>query len=92
VHALCAGQCPTTSTYTIEKATNIKWFEGAVERGSKERLLDQRGCVLWFTGLSGSGKSTVACTLEHALAQRGKLTMLLDGDNIRWAPGFAMGF
>ena len=46
-------------------------------------MLGQRGCVLWFTGLSGSGKSTVACTIEHELARRGTLTALLDGDNIR---------
>ena len=52
-------------------------------REAKEKLLGQRGCVLWFTGLSGSGKSTVACTIEHELARRGTLTALLDGDNIR---------
>lgn len=70
------------------RCTNIKWQEGAVERAAKEHLLKQKGCCLWFTGLSGSGKSTVACTLEHALLQRGHLTSLLDGDNIRcdtWA-------
>ena len=65
------------------RCTNIKWQEGAVERAAKEHLLKQKGCCLWFTGLSGSGKSTVACTLEHALLQRGHLTSLLDGDNIR---------
>jgi adenylylsulfate kinase len=54
-----------------------------VKRSDKERLLQQKGCVLWFTGLSGSGKSTVACTVEHALNSRGKLTALLDGDNVR---------
>lgn len=46
-------------------------------------MLGQRGCVLWFTGLSGSGKSTVACSIEHVLAEHGTLTVLLDGDNIR---------
>ena len=46
-------------------------------------MLGQRGCVVWFTGLSGSGKSTVACTVEHELARRGSLTALLDGDNVR---------
>ena len=45
--------------------------------------MGQKGCVLWFTGLSGSGKSTVACTLEHALNAKGHTTALLDGDNVR---------
>jgi len=52
-------------------------------RAQKEKMLGQRGCVVWFTGLSGSGKSTVACTVEHELARRGSLTALLDGDNVR---------
>ena len=52
-------------------------------REQKERMLGQRGCVVWFTGLSGSGKSTVACTVEHELARRSSLTALLDGDNVR---------
>lgn len=54
-----------------------------LRRDAKERLLGQRGCVLWFTGLSGSGKSTVACTIEHELVRRGTLTAMLDGDNVR---------
>ncbi len=54
--------------------------------------MQQRGCVVWFTGLSGSGKSTVACTLEHALAERGKITALLDGDNIRHGLNSNLGF
>lgn len=52
----------------------------------------QKGCILWFTGLSGSGKSTVACTLEHALMERGKLTALLDGDNVRHGLNNNLGF
>lgn len=58
----------------------------------KEDLLEQKGCVLWFTGLSGSGKSTVACTLEHALLERGRLTALLDGDNVRHGLNKNLGF
>lgn len=54
--------------------------------------MDQKGVVLWFTGLSGSGKSTVACTLEHALAEQGKITALLDGDNIRHGLNNNLGF
>eukprot|EP00891_Asterochloris_glomerata_P004862 jgi/Astpho2/4862/fgenesh1_pm.00069_%23_7_t len=75
-----------------QRCTNIKWQEGAVERAAKEHLLKQKGCCLWFTGLSGSGKSTVACTLEHALLQRGHLTSLLDGDNIRHGLNCNLGF
>ncbi|KAK9804910.1 hypothetical protein WJX72_011666 [[Myrmecia] bisecta] len=71
---------------------NITWHEGAVPREHKEALLGQRACVLWFTGLSGSGKSTVACTLEHALLARGRLTALLDGDNIRHGLNHNLGF
>lgn len=68
---------------TENKATNITWHEGHVTRAGRETLLKQKGCTLWFTGLSGSGKSTIAFTLEHALVQRGKLAYVLDGDNIR---------
>ena len=69
--------------FQCAQATNITWQSGAVSRESKQRLLCQRSCVIWFTGLSGAGKSTVACALEHALHQRGVLTALLDGDNVR---------
>jgi hypothetical protein len=60
------------TAYDVGSSTNIKWHEGGVPTEDKEKNLNQRGCVLWFTGLSGSGKSTVACTLEHALKDMGK--------------------
>lgn len=60
-----------TTAYDVGSSTNIKWHEGMVSRADKEKILNQKGCVLWFTGLSGSGKSTVACTLEHALKDLG---------------------
>lgn len=82
----------TYSTYHIDKSTNIKWHEGAVPTERKEALLGQRGCVVWFTGLSGSGKSTVACTLEHALHSLGHTTAMLDGDNIRHGLNKNLGF
>jgi adenylylsulfate kinase len=66
------------------KATNITRHEGHVTREARADLLKQKGCTLWFTGLSGSGKSTIAFTLEHALVQQGKLAYVLDGDNIRF--------
>ncbi|GMH34233.1 hypothetical protein BSKO_02067 [Bryopsis sp. KO-2023] len=89
--ALSKGLSGTTA-YDVGSSTNIKWHEGGVSRESKQELLDQRGCILWFTGLSGSGKSTVACTLEHALLERGKLTVNLDGDNIRHGLNKNLGF
>jgi adenylylsulfate kinase len=74
------------------KATNITWHEGHVTRAERETLLKQRGATLWFTGLSGSGKSTIAFTLEHALVQRGHLAYVLDGDNIRHGLNKNLGF
>jgi adenylylsulfate kinase len=74
------------------KATNITWHEGHVTREERGGLLKQRGATLWFTGLSGSGKSTIAFTLEHALVQRGRLAYVLDGDNIRHGLNKNLGF
>ena len=74
------------------KATNITWHEGHVSRGEREKLLKQKGVLIWFTGLSASGKSTIAYTLEHALVQRGHLAYVLDGDNIRHGLNKNLGF
>jgi adenylylsulfate kinase len=74
------------------KATNITRHEGHVTRDARETLLKQKGCTLWFTGLSGSGKSTIAFTVEHALVQTGKLAYVLDGDNIRFGLNKNLGF
>src|SRR4051794_28923210 len=74
------------------RATNITWHEGHVGRPEREKLLKQRGATLWFTGLSGSGKSTIAFTLEHALVQHGHLAYVLDGDNIRHGLNKNLGF
>ncbi|MFQ5591734.1 MAG: adenylyl-sulfate kinase [Phycisphaerae bacterium] len=74
------------------KATNITWHEGHVSREERERILNQKGALIWFTGLSGSGKSTIAYTLEHALVQRGHLAYVLDGDNIRHGLNKNLGF
>ena len=74
------------------RATNITWHEGHVTREERAPLLKQKGATLWFTGLSGSGKSTFAFTLEHALVQRGHLAYVLDGDNIRHGLNKNLGF
>lgn len=67
-------------------------FDRMLTRKDKERLLGQRGMMLWFTGLSGSGKSTVAIALERELQQRGLLCRILDGDNIRSGINNNLGF
>jgi len=75
-----------------QKATNVHWHEGEVTREDRQRLLGQKGATLWFTGLSGSGKSTVAVALEKVLLERGKLAYRLDGDNVRLGINKNLGF
>lgn len=76
-----------------KKATNIyPIFDSMMSRDDKEQLLKQRGMMLWFTGLSGSGKSTVAIALERELHSRGLLCRILDGDNIRSGINNNLGF
>ncbi len=67
-------------------------FDKMLSRQDKERLLGQRGLMIWFTGLSGSGKSTVAIALERELHKRGLLCRILDGDNIRCGINNNLGF
>ncbi|XP_027075452.1 adenylyl-sulfate kinase 3 [Coffea arabica] len=70
-------------TSTVGNSTNIVWHKCSVEKSDRQELLGQKGCVIWITGLSGSGKSTLACALCRGLHARGKLTYILDGDNVR---------
>ncbi|EAW30443.1 adenylylsulfate kinase [marine gamma proteobacterium HTCC2143] len=77
---------------TEQKATNVHWHDGEVTREDRSKILSQKGATLWFTGLSGSGKSTVAVALEQALTAKGKLTYRLDGDNIRLGINKNLGF
>jgi adenylylsulfate kinase len=79
-------------TVAEAKSTNITWHEGHVTRQEREALLRQRGVTLWLTGLSGSGKSTVAVALEQALVQGGHLAYVLDGDNVRHGLNKNLGF
>lgn len=67
-------------------------FDRMLGRADKEALLGQRGCVVWLYGLSGSGKSTVALALEKRLHGQGRLTQLLDGDNLRSGLNAGLGF
>ena len=72
--------------------SNIHWHDGQVSQADRVKLLGQKGVVLWLTGLSGSGKSTIARELEVYLTQKHKLAYVLDGDNIRHGLNKDLGF
>jgi adenylylsulfate kinase len=74
------------------KSTNITWHEGHVTRKEREKILGQRGVTIWLTGLSGSGKSTVATAAEQVVLGKGKLAYVLDGDNVRHGLNKNLGF
>jgi adenylylsulfate kinase len=76
----------------IQKATNITWHKGAISNEDRERLLGQKGIVIWYTGLSGSGKSTLAHAVEEKLFEKGHVSYVLDGDNIRHGLNKNLGF
>jgi len=75
-----------------QKSPNVKWQHTKIKREDRERVLNQKGLVLWFTGLSGSGKSTIANEVEYILNSMGYATYLLDGDNIRHGLNSDLGF
>lgn len=75
-----------------QKATNIVWHHGNITKEDRERMNNQRGVCLWFTGLSGSGKSTIANEVQNLLFERGHLTYVLDGDNVRHGLNKDLGF
>ena len=77
---------------TKNKATNITWHQSAQSKPEREKLLNQKGVVIWFTGLSGSGKSTLALAVEEVLYKRGHLSYVLDGNNIRHGLNKNLGF
>ena len=75
------------------KATNIHTeFHNFLSRGDKEQLLGQKGRVIWMSGLSGSGKSTIANAAERSLFDSGRFTIILDGDNLRSGLNSNLGF
>mgnify|MGYP001445423613 CR=1 FL=1 len=71
---------------------NIQWHDGEVSEEDRDRLLGQSGVVIWFTGLSGSGKSTIARRVESRLLENSIFTTVLDGDNIRHGLNRDLGF
>ncbi len=77
---------------TKQIATNITWHEGTVTRQERQDNLSQKGATIWLTGLSGSGKSTIAVALEQVLMQQGKRAYVLDGDNVRHGLNKNLGF
>jgi adenylylsulfate kinase len=74
------------------KSDHVTWHQAAVTKEERERLMGQKGVTLWFTGLSCSGKSTVANEVQRALFDRGHLAYVLDGDNIRHGLNRDLGF
>jgi len=75
-----------------QKATNLTWHEGTVTREERHKLLNQKGVIVWMTGLSASGKSTIAVILEQMLLHQKKHAYRLDGDNIRMGLNRNLGF
>tara|TARA_B110000879_G_scaffold157671_1_gene203626 strand:- start:30 stop:641 length:612 start_codon:yes stop_codon:yes gene_type:complete len=75
-----------------QKATNVHRHEGDINSAHRNQLLGQKGATIWFTGLSGSGKSTIAVALENALHKSGRLSYRLDGDNVRLGINKNLGF
>jgi len=77
---------------TEVRATNVTWHDGSVTRDERQQLLNQKGVTVWMTGLSASGKSTIACILEQMLLHKKKHAYRLDGDNIRMGLNKNLGF
>src|SRR5207248_10451620 len=76
----------------VAKSKNIFWVEGKITAEARAARTGHRGAVVWFTGLSGAGKSTIAQALERELFARGMKTYVLDGDNIRHGLNSNLGF
>ena len=75
-----------------QKATNVTWHAHKITREDRQKLNGHRGAVLWFTGLSGCGKSTIANAVDQLLHEQGVHTFVLDGDNIRMGLNRNLGF
>ena len=78
--------------HVLRRSSNISWHEMSINKKTRSELNSQTPCVVWFTGLSGSGKSTIANILEQKLHAIGKRTYLLDGDNVRHGLNKDLGF
>jgi bifunctional enzyme CysN/CysC len=78
--------------FALRRATNIHWQPVRIDKAARAGLKHQKPCVLWFTGLSGAGKSTIANLVEQLLYEQGQHTVLLDGDNVRHGLNRDLGF
>lgn len=78
--------------FVLRRASNIEWHDMKIDKTARAKASGQKPCLLWFTGLSGSGKSTIADRVEQKLFQKGKRTYLLDGDNVRHGLNRDLGF
>ena len=78
--------------FALRRSANVHWQATDVDKTARANIKGHRPCVIWFTGLSGSGKSTIANIIERRLAARGVHTMLLDGDNVRHGLNKDLGF
>lgn len=78
--------------FPLRRSSNIRWQAMSIDRDARETLMQQKGKCIWFTGLSGSGKSTIASAFEKHLYQQGRFTMTLDGDNVRHGLNKDLGF
>ena len=78
--------------YELRRSSNISWHEMTIDKKKRSSMNSQKPCTVWFTGLSGSGKSTIANILEQKLHQLNKRTYLLDGDNVRHGLNKDLGF
>ena len=78
--------------FALRRATNVHWQPLKIDKTARAALNGQKPCILWFTGLSGAGKSTIADLLEQTLHRLGRHTILLDGDNIRHGLNRDLGF
>lgn len=92
VPAKLSGRGPERMSMDEPKSKNITWHQAAVTRKEREARDGNRGVILWYTGLSGCGKSTIALEVEKRLFEMGKHTYLLDGDNIRFGLNKNLGF
>ena len=78
--------------HALRRSSNISWHEMSINKQTRSKLNAQKPCVIWFTGLSGSGKSTIANIIEQKLNTMNKRTYLLDGDNVRHGLNKDLGF